>query len=91
MANFLLFVFLQTCDIATTLWFLRCGVEEGNPLVAAVIRASAQPAIALALLKMGACGLAWCAWRRNRLRLLARINLLFGLCVAWNVLAIARA
>jgi hypothetical protein len=91
MPNLLLFVILQVSDLATTLWFLSRGVEEGNPLVAGLIRVSASPALSLALLKAVACGLAYLAWKRNRRRLLGRINLLFAVCVGWNLVAIARA
>jgi hypothetical protein len=91
MLNLLLFVALQFGDLATTLWFLSRGVEEGNPLVAALIRVSTHPAISLALLKAAACCLAYLAWRRNRLRLLRRINLMFLICVGWNLLAVSRA
>jgi hypothetical protein len=89
MLNLLLFLFLQSCDLATTLWFLSRGVQEGNPLMAAAIRISAHPAIVLALFKAAACVLAYLAWRRNRLRLLRRINLFFAACVVWNLAAIA--
>lgn len=82
---------LQFCDLATTLCFLNRGVEEGNPLVAFLIRLSSHPVVWLALLKTAACVLAWAAWRHNRIRLLRRINLLFLVCVGWNLLAIARA
>jgi len=89
MLNLLLFLVLQSCDLATTLWFLSRGVQEGNPLMDAAIRVSAHPAVALALFKAAACALAYFAWRRNRIRLLRRINLLFAACVAWNLAAIA--
>jgi len=89
MANLLLFWALQSCDLATTLWFLSRGVQEGNPLMAAAIRISTHPAIALALCKAAACAFGYFAWRRNRMRLLRRINLLFAACVVWNLAAIA--
>jgi hypothetical protein len=91
MAILLVFVALQFCDLATTLVFLQHGVGEANPLVAALIRVSAQPAVALLLVKAAACGLAVYAWRSRRTRLLRRANLFFALCVGWNLLAIASA
>jgi hypothetical protein len=91
MLNLLVFVLLQSCDLATTLWFLAHGVEEGNPLVAAVIRLSGHPALPLALLKAAACLLAYLAWRRRSILLLRRINLFYAACLAWNLAAIARA
>ena len=91
MAILLVFVALQFCDLATTLVFLRQGVAEGNPLMAALIRVSAHPAMALLLVKAIACGLALFAWRSRRTRLLRRANVFFALCVGWNLLAIASA
>jgi hypothetical protein len=91
MAILLVFVTLQFCDLATTLVFLRHGVGEGNPLVAALMQLSAQPAVAVLLVKAAACGLAIYAWRSQRTRLLRRANLFFALCVGWNLLAIAAA
>ena len=85
------FLALQLFDLATTLVFLRHGVAEANPLVAALIRHSAQPAIAAAGDKAAGCGLACYAWRSRRTRLLRRANLFFALCVGWNLLAIARS
>ena len=82
---------LQFFDLATTLVFLQQGVAEANPLVAALIRLSAQPAIAVLLAKAAGCGLALYAWRSRRTRLLRRANLFFALCVGWNLLAIARS
>jgi len=91
MAILLVFLVLQVCDLATTLLFLHHGVGEGNPLVAALIRVSAQPAVAVLLVKAAACGLAVYAWRGRRTLLLRRANLFFAVCVGWNLLALARA
>jgi hypothetical protein len=91
MTLLLVFLALQFCDLATTLVFLQHGVGEANPLVAALIRFSAQPAVALLLVKAAACGMAWYAWRTRRTRLLRRANVFFALCVGWNLMAIAIA
>jgi hypothetical protein len=91
MTILLVFVALQLCDLATTLVFLQHGVGEANPLVAALIRVFAQPAVAVLLVKAAGCGLAVYAWRSRRTRLLWRANLFFAVCVGWNLLAIARA
>jgi Domain of unknown function (DUF5658) len=91
MAILLVFLALQLCDLATTLVFLHHGVGEANPLVAALIRISAQPAMALLLVKAAGCGLAVYAWRSRRSHLLRRANLFFALCVGWNLLAIVSA
>ena len=91
MAILLVFVALQLCDLATTMVFLRHGVLEGNPLVAGLMQVSAQPAAAVLIVKLAACGLALFAWNSRRMRLLRRANLFFALCVGWNLVAIARA
>ena len=91
MAILLVFLALQFCDLATTLLFLQHGVGEANPLVAALIRVTAQPAVALLLVKAAALGLGLYAWKSRRTRLLRRANLFFALCVGWNLLAIASA
>ena len=91
MAILLVFVALQLCDLATTLVFLQHGVGEANPLVGALMRVWAQPAVAVLLVKAAGCGLAVYAWKSRRIRLLWRANLFFAACVAWNLLAIARA
>jgi uncharacterized protein DUF5658 len=89
MAILWIFFALQGCDMATTLLFLRHGVSEGNPLVALVLGISNHPALGLAIVKLAACGIGVLAWRRNRRRLLVRVNLLFAGCVVWNLAAIA--
>jgi hypothetical protein len=91
MAILLVFLALQFCDLATTLVFLRHGVGEANPLVAALMRVSAQPVVGVLLVKVAACGMAVYAWKSRRIRLLRRANLFFALCVGWNLLVIASA
>jgi hypothetical protein len=82
---------LQFCDGLTTLLFLRHGVSEGNPLVAALMHFPAGPAAALLILKIAGCGMALFAWKSRRTRLLRRANVFFAVCVGWNLLALARA
>jgi hypothetical protein len=91
MTILLVFLALQLCDLTTTLLFMRHGISEANPLVAALFRVSAQPAMTLVLVKAVGCGLAVYAWRSRRMRFLRRANLFFALCVGWNLLAIAGA
>jgi Domain of unknown function (DUF5658) len=91
MAILLVFLALQCCDFATTLVFLQRGVGEANPVVAALLLVSPQPAVALLLVKVAGCGLAWYAWRSRRTRFLWCANLFFALCVGWNLIAIAHA
>lgn len=86
------FVFLQICDLLTTLAFLRLGVSEANPVVRLVLGiARTSPAAALLAVKAVGIFCGWYAWHSGRRRLLVRTNWLFAACVAWNVLAIAVA
>ncbi|MCU1238966.1 MAG: hypothetical protein JWP63_6933 [Candidatus Solibacter sp.] len=91
MAILSFFLALQLCDVATTLLFLNHGVAEANPLVAGMMRLVVSPALALALVKLGGCALGLYAWKSHRIRLLRRANLFFAACVAWNLLALAKA
>jgi hypothetical protein len=84
----LYFAVLQLLDLLSTLIFLRHGVTEANPLIRAALTVSSQPVLALALPKVLAVALALYAWRSGRTRLLRPVNLLFTLCVAWNLTAI---
>jgi hypothetical protein len=88
---FILFVILQCCDLATTLLFLHLGVNEGNPLVSAALRAAVNPALPLTLLKLTACGMAFAAWRTRRVRLLRLVNIFYLCCIGWNLAAVATA
>jgi hypothetical protein len=87
----LLFLVLQVCDLLTTMLFLRHGVTEANPLVAALMHVFSQPAVAVMAVKLVACVLAVYAWHSRRTRLLRWANLFFAVCVGWNLVAIARA
>lgn len=91
MAILVTFFALQVCDLATTLVFLRHGVAEANPLVAALMHVFSQPAFAVGAVKAVACLMAYCAWNSRRITLLRRANLFFAVCVGWNLIAIARA
>jgi hypothetical protein len=88
MAILLIFLGLQMSDAATTMLFLARGVSEGNPLIGSLMHA-ANPTVALLLAKVAACVLAGIAWRSRRFTLLRRANVFFGICVVWNVVAIA--
>jgi Domain of unknown function (DUF5658) len=85
----LLFIALQLMDGLTTIWFLRHGVAEGNPLIRAVLGLSASPAAGLAISKIAAVTLALLAWRSGRQRMLWLVNAVFAGCVFWNVAATA--
>lgn len=89
MPTLALFVLLQILDGVTTLLFLRLGIAEGNPLVRFALGLSASPLVAIALLKIAGCGLALAAWRRRRTRALRFANVVFAVCVLWNLAAIS--
>jgi hypothetical protein len=83
------FIFLQVCDLLTTVIFLSMGVAEGNPLVRLALEAARScPAVGLLAVKAAALGCGWYAWSSGRHRLLGRINVLFAICVVWNAVAI---
>jgi hypothetical protein len=86
---FLAFSLLQVMDALTTLVFLQHGVAEANPLVAAALAGSAHPIVALVCPKLFAMMLGFYAWRSGRRPLLVKMNVLFGVFVAWNLVAIA--
>ncbi len=80
--------YLQLLDFLTTLAFLLNGVREGNPIVRFAIGLTASPLGGLLLVKVLAVALGIACWRLGRGKLLVRMNLLFALVVAWNVVAI---
>jgi hypothetical protein len=84
-----LFVLLQILDGLTTLVFLRLGVAEGNPIVRFALGLSGSPVAAIALLKASGCALAFAAWKRRRTRALRFANVVFAVCVLWNLAAIS--
>lgn len=80
--------YLQVLDFLTTIAFLLHGVREGNPLVRYFLSASANPINGLLVVKFLAVLLGLYCWRMGRAKLLARINFLFALLVAWNLVAL---
>ncbi len=82
------FAVLQGLDALSTICFLRAGVAEANPLVRAVLGLGLPPLAALAGLKLIGLAPAWWAWRSGRHGLLRYVNVLFGLCVVWNGIAL---
>ncbi|MEZ5399140.1 MAG: DUF5658 family protein [Bryobacteraceae bacterium] len=80
--------YLQVLDFLTTIAFLLVGVEEGNPLVRMALLVAPSPIAGLAAVKVCALALGlYCVWLRKH-RLLARINLMFAIVVAWNLVAL---
>lgn len=80
--------YLQVLDFMTTIAFLLNGVHEGNPLVRLALQYAPHPLGGLLAIKIAAIGLGLYCWRRGRERLLIRINILFALVVAWNLVAL---
>jgi hypothetical protein len=75
-------------DALTTMVFLNLGVQEGNPLIRIALAHSADPAAGMIIAKFFAIALAVYAWRSGRRRLLFKMDILFGLCVIWNLIMI---
>jgi hypothetical protein len=80
--------YLQVLDFMTTVAFLLHGVHEGNPLVRAALQYAPNPLGGLVAVKILAVALGFYCWRGGRERLLNRINVLFAIVVAWNMVAL---
>lgn len=85
---FLQYSYLQMLDFMTTLAFLLNGVGEANPVVRFALQYSSNPVGGLLAVKLVALALGVYCWRAGRQRLLGRINILFAVLVAWNLLAL---
>lgn len=80
--------YLQLLDLLTTVAFLLHGVQEGNPLVRLAIELSPNPISGLVVVKGLALLLGFYCWRRDKQRLLSRVNVLFAVLIAWNMVAL---
>lgn len=80
--------YLQMLDFMTTLAFLLNGVGEANPVVRFALQYSPNPVGGLLAVKLVALALGVYCWRAGRQRLLGRINVLFAMLVAWNLVAL---
>jgi hypothetical protein len=80
--------YLQMLDLLTTMAFLLHGIHEGNPVVRLALRYSSHPWGGLLLVKVLALALGVYCWRCGHERLLTRINILFAIVVAWNLVAL---
>lgn len=80
--------YLQLLDLLTTVAFLIQGVQEGNPIVRFAINMGPSPMLGLLMVKIAALMLGVYCWRAAKVRLLGRINILFALVVAWNLVAL---
>jgi hypothetical protein len=82
------FSYLQVLDFLSTIAFLINGVKEGNPLVRLALALGPNPLKSLLAIKLLALMLGIYCWRMGRQQLLSRINLLFALVIAWNLVAL---
>jgi len=82
------FSYLQILDFLTTVAFMLNGVREGNPLVRLALGWAGNPLGGLIAVKLLAAGLGLYCWRMGRRQLLSRINMLFAVLVAWNLIAL---
>ncbi len=80
--------YLQVLDFMTTIAFLLNGIREGNPVVRMALQYAPHPLGGLLAVKIAAVALGIYCWRGGRERLLFRINVLFALVVAWNMVAL---
>ncbi|MGI8742999.1 MAG: DUF5658 family protein [Bryobacteraceae bacterium] len=80
--------YLQVLDFLTTVAFLMSGVKEGNPLVRLIMSSSPSGVVGLMLVKAAAVVLGIYCWRMGRERILVRINILFAIVIAWNLVAL---
>ena len=85
---FFQFAYLQLLDFLSTLAFLALGIEEGNPVVRLAMHWAPSPVAGLALTKLAAMGLGIFCLLGDKDRLLGRINLVFAVVVAWNLVAL---
>jgi len=82
------FSYLQVLDYLTTVAFLILGIREGNPVVRLIMQSSPTPLLGLALVKLAALALGVYCVRVGKEQLLKRINILFAVVVAWNLVAL---
>src|SRR2546423_1404091 len=80
--------YLQVLDFLTTVAFLMTGVREGNPVVRAILSYSPSAVLGLMFVKAAAVILGLYCWRMGRVRILTRINVLFAVVIAWNLVAL---
>lgn len=82
------FAYLQLLDLLTTVAFLIHGIDEGNPLVRWALHTAPNPLGGLLGVKMFAVLLGIFCWRFGKQRLLGRINIMFAVLIAWNLVAL---
>ena len=82
------FSYLQVLDFLTTVAFLVNGIQEATPLVRLCLKLGPNPISGLLLVKLLAILLGIYCWRLGRQRVLSRINILFAMVIAWNLIAL---
>lgn len=82
------FSYLQVLDYLTTIAFLMIGVQEGNPVVRMFMNLAPSPLLGLAAVKVTALLLGVYCLKLGKDRLLSRINVMFAVLVAWNLVAL---
>lgn len=82
------YAYLQVLDFLTTVAFLLHGIQEANPVVRWAVAASPTPLMGLLVVKMLAIMLGLSCWYFGRARLLTKVNLVFAMVVAWNLIAL---
>ena len=82
------FSYLQVLDFMTTVAFMVHGVQEGNPIVRLALHYAPHPLGGLLAVKVMAIALGFYCWRYGQDRVLARMNILFAVIVAWNLVAL---
>ena len=80
--------YLQVLDFLTTIAFLVNGVKEANPLVRLALNVGHNPIGSLIGVKVLAVMLGFYCWRMGRDRLLSKINAMFAVVIAWNLIAL---
>jgi hypothetical protein len=85
------FIYLQLLDLLTTIAFLVHGVQEANPIVRLALELAPNPIVALAGIKALAVSMGLYCCSNGRRRVLSRINVLFALVVAWNLIVLVVA
>lgn len=87
-AQLVQFSYLQILDYLTTVAFLLMGIQEGNPVVRLLMHSAPTPLFGLAFVKLVALGLGLYCLKLGKEQLLRRINILFAVVVAWNLVAL---
>jgi hypothetical protein len=86
--QFVQYAYLQLLDLLTTIAFLLHGITEGNPMVRLAMNAAPNPVWGLLAVKLIALLLGLYCWKRAKFQLLGRVNVLFAILVAWNLVAL---